>query len=152
MNLIDDIIFYISSFLCVRSSFDLYRMTCVCRQFHRVINKNLILWNKMLRLTRRSSIQPLMSVSIDDIKEFILLDSQEFTMRMELMTYTSESLYIYRRLIAYNELDYTKVIIPRFQDSREKWCNNRLKKYKTMVKKMNRLCKKFKNDLPIQLA
>lgn len=139
MNLIDDVVYHIASFLCPS---DLYRMISVCRQFQRVIDTNHILWHKMLSFTRRAAIEASMPTEINAIKKFILLDSQEFTMRMELMTYTKESLYIYRRNIAYNELDYTKVIIPRFQDN-EKWLDNRLKKYKTMVKKMNRLCKKM---------
>lgn len=138
MNLIDDVVYHIAFFL---YPIDLYRMIIVCRQFQRVIDTNLILWQKMLSFTRRAAIQASMPTEINAIKKFILLDSQEFTMRMELLTYTKESLYIYRRNIAYNELDYTKVIIPRLQQD-EKWLDNRLKKYKTMVKKMNRLCKK----------
>jgi hypothetical protein len=155
--LIDDVIHHIASFLCVKTVIKedailchFYRMRGVCRQFQRVIDTSLTLWQMMLSFTRRASIKPppQMPMSLDAIREFVPLDNQEFTIRKQLMTYTCESMYSYRAIIAHNELDYTKVVIPRFRmdlfasKRREEWCENRLQKYKKTVKKMNHLCGK----------
>lgn len=152
LDVIDDVIHHIASFLCVSKEIKedmraFYRMRGVCHQFQRVIDTSLTFWQIMLSHTRRASIQPppLMPVSLDAIRAFVPLDYREFTLREKFKIYSSAYHFGYRPRHEHNELDYTKVVLPRFRRDLyslkgEKCYMDRLKKYTRIVKKMNRLC------------
>lgn len=153
LDVIDDIIHHIASFLCVSKEIKedmraFYRMRSVCHQFQRVIDTSLTFWQIMLSHTRRASIQPppLMPVSLDAIRAFVPLDKRELVLREKFEIYTSAYHFGYRPRDEHKELDYTKVVLPRYvRDpyyfTGGKNCYmNRLKKYRRTVKKMNRLC------------
>lgn len=152
LDVIDDVIHHIASFFCVSKEIKedmcaFYRMRSVCHQFQRVIDTSLTFWQIMLSRTRRASIQPppLMPVSLDAIRAFVPLENREFALRKKFEIYTSAYHFGYRPRDEHKELDYTKVVLPGFRGHPfllgGKNCYlNRLKKYKRIVKKMNRLC------------
>ena len=104
-----------------------YTQRGVCRQFRDAIDSNLFLWQHVLGLTRRGSMQPVslrMPKSLSDIKAFIPLDMKEYSMRSTLSLfmgdrhgdYTSNppSSAFWRRYG--NVMDYTDVVTCSFNE------------------------------------
>lgn len=163
---LDDIIVYIVSFLCVRpkdermKEFHIKMITLevsdqrlVCRAFRDAIDAGLTLWQRVLSFTRRSLVEPppLMPKSVIDIKEFVRLDMEEFHLRMKMamMAETSRHGRMISSDNAYKMFDYTKAGFGEYRfrlpasaytELLETVYRSMSEKYDRMIKRMNNLC------------
>lgn len=66
------------------NAMDVSRLRGVNRTFRDEIDTSLLLWRFIMRYTRRAMIEPSVPIpinTISEMKEFIILDSEEFTLR-----------------------------------------------------------------------
>lgn len=142
---------------CRESLADVYRLRCVCVMFHDVIEGSSNLWGALARNTRRSLIRPTpmlyhMPNLLDTkaLKEFIAMDEREYKERNTLALmrdYNEFGCYIFHA--QRGDLDYTKVTLQRYTIAKDLGLyqakikavyDKRLGNYRTMVKRMDKLC------------
>ena len=145
---------------CREALANIYRLRCVCVMFYDVIERSDTLWRELSRHTRRSfPVRTPLSLPVDTkaLKEFIRLDEREYKERNALALHTDHVMYgCYILGTQRCFMDYTCVILQKYVDEGTPRSidvliiakiayDERLNKYRKMVKRMDILCG-FKRD------